>query len=300
MKKARFSLVKEQIIILIFFLIAVFGLFYSVLFLDCLPFEKIKKSDLSVCFLLLFWLSFFVLFCTAYVKKRRLLYKCVFMIAVLFVIALISYHYLYTSRFLENFNSINDFREYVSSFGNASVIIFIALQFLQVVILPIPSIITTGAGVLLYGPLKGALFSIIGIVSGSIFAFFIGRTFGYNVVKWLVGEEALKKALSSISKSDKLLLPFTFLFPFFPDDLLCFVSGLTTVTPLYFIVTVLITRTIAVTFSSFSISNNLIPFNTWWGIILWMLFFAFTIFLTFYISVNGEKIKNKFAKLKTK
>lgn len=45
----------------------------------------------------------------------------------------------------------------------------------------------------LFGPWKCFLFSMIGIVSGSLVAFIVGRKLGYKAVVWLVGEEDLKK-----------------------------------------------------------------------------------------------------------
>ena len=67
------------------------------------------------------------------------------------------------------------------------------IQFLQVTILPIPSFLTVSVGVLLFGPLTAGIFSSIGIILGSILAFYIGKKFGYKVVCWIVGKESLDK-----------------------------------------------------------------------------------------------------------
>ncbi|MBR2871034.1 MAG: TVP38/TMEM64 family protein, partial [Clostridia bacterium] len=147
---------------------------------------------------------------------------------------------------MDKVDSIDDLRDYVSSFGNFAVIIFILLQFLQVVLLPIPSFITVGAGVLLFGPLKCAIFSCIGIILGSIVSYFIGRIFGYRVAKWLVGENELKRGLQIVKGKDKVVLTFMFLFPLFPDDVLCFVAGITTISPTFFIIMIFITRIISI------------------------------------------------------
>ncbi len=299
--KKEVSLMRDVFIVFLTIMINGVALYFAIISLDFLPFSLVKNNKIIVSTILLASiLVLFVVFALFYRLKHKVVYKSFFLVSTLLLVAIVSYYFLSTTRVLEKFKTIEDFREYVSSFGSKSIIIFITLQFLQVVILPIPSLVTTGAGVLLYGPFKGAMFSVIGIVLGSIFAFFIGRVFGFKAVKWLVGEESLDKALKAVSKTDKILLAFMFLFPFFPDDLICFVSGLTTITPLYFILTVLITRSIAVTFSSFSINNNLIPFDTWWGILLWIIFFIFTMFLTLYVSKNGDKIKLKSLKLKNK
>ena len=183
---------------------------------------------------------------------------------------------------------------------NLKRIFFILIQFLQVVVLPIPAFITVGAGVLLFGPLKGAIFSCIGIILGSIVAFFIGRIFGFKVAKWLVGEDSLNKGLNIIKGKDKIILTFMFLFPFFPDDILCFVAGITTLSPSFFIIMIIITRIISVFASSFSMNNNIIPYDTWWGILLWVIFILFTLLSMVLICKKGNKIQEFFTRKKSK
>ena len=201
--------------------------------------------------------------------------------------------FLKITGFLDRIDSVEDFRQYISSFGNLAVIIFVVLQFMQVVVLPIPAFITVGAGVLLFGPLRGGFLSCIGIISGSIVAYYIGRIFGYKVVKWLVGEQSLNKGLKMVAGKDKLILTLAFLFPFFPDDMLCFVAGITTISPLFFIVMIFVTRIISVFASSFSMNNNIIPYDTWWGILLWILFFVLTIFIFYIVWKKGDVIEKK-------
>ena len=199
-------------------------------------------------------------------------------------------YFLKKTGYLDKFSSVESFRDYISSFGALAVFFFILLQFLQVVILPIPSFVTVGAGVLLFGPLKGAIFSTIGIILGSIVGFFIGRIFGYKVAKWLVGEDSLNKALNLIKGKDKVVLTFIMLFPFFPDDVICFVAGITSISPTFFIVMIFITRTITVFVSSYSFSGSIIPYNTWWGILIWIIIFAVAIVLSVIIYKNSDKI----------
>ncbi len=294
MKNDVFSFCCKTLIICFIFFLCFFALYFGVLSLRLLPNKLICENfELFTKILLIILFLIFSLFSCFYISKKTLLYKLTFVSIVFLFLIFFGYFYLYSSGFLQKFNSVDDFRAYVSTFGSGSAFIYVALQFLQVVILPIPSVISTGAGVLLFGPLKGAILSIIGIVSGSLVAFFIGRIFGYKAVKWLVGEKDVNKALKSFSSSEKILIPFTLLFPFFPDDLICFVSGLTSVSAKYFLLTVIFARSISITLSCFSLNNNLIPFNTWWGILLWGIFFIITISLTFFITSNSEKIKNK-------
>lgn len=293
-------IIKEILNIIFICLIGMLTIVFSVLYLD--TFKKgffynffeiiIALTTSAISALTILTILFFR-------KKTKLLYKIFYITIIVIFTTIISLYLLKISGILTRFDSIESFREYISSFNNA-VLIFILLQFAQVVFLPIPAFITVGAGVLLFGPFWGGVYSYIGIVFGSILAYFLGRCFGVKVAKWLVGEDNLKKGLKIIKGKDKVVLTFMFLFPFFPDDILCFVAGITTISPLFFIVMILITRFISIFASTYSMNNSIIPYTTWWGILLWIIFILLTIFISIFICKNGEKIENLFTKRKTK
>ena len=112
--------------------------------------------------------------------------------------------------------------------------------------------------------------------------------------------EATSKFDFTILAIPTIMIIFMLIFPFFPDDILCFVAGLTSISPLFFIIMIFITRIISVFATCFSMNNDIIPYNTWWGICLWLLFFAITVFLTIEIYKNGDKIEKLFIKQKNK
>ena len=226
--------------------------------------------------------------------------KTIFKISVV-VLAIISFsllliYLLKITGFLDKIDSIEDLRNYVASFGYLAVIIYVVMNFLQVVVLPIPGFIAVGTGVALFGPLKTSIYSLIGILSGSFVAFFIGRVLGYKVAGWMVAKETLDKCLKSVKNKDKVVLTFMFLFPFFPDDVLCFVAGLSSMSTLYFSIMITVCRIISVALSAYSLNGNIIPFNTWWGIVLWIVVFALTALLSIYLYKNGDKIERYFKK----
>ena len=228
-------------------------------------------------------------------KTSGILHKLFFITVFLIASVLAALYILKISGFLDKIDSVEDLRSYIASYGSYAALAFILIQFLQVVVLPIPAFITVGAGVLLFGPFYGAIYSCTGIILGSLVAFFIGRLFGVKVARWLVGQENLEKGLKTIKGKDKIVLTFMFLFPFFPDDILCFVAGITTVSPLFFVIMIFITRIISVFASSYSMNNSIIPYDTWWGILLWIIFFIITILLTVLIYKKGDKIEKQFS-----
>ena len=224
--------------------------------------------------------------------NKQFVYKLCLITILFLLIVLTSLYVLKITGYLDKFDSVEEFRAFILSFGGYSIFVFILIQFLQVVALPIPAVITVGAGVMLFGAFWGAFYSCVGIIIGSLIAFFIGRIFGVKVVKWLVGKSNLEKGLKIIKGKDRLILTFMFLFPFFPDDLLCFVSGVTSINCRFFLIMIFITRIISVFVSSYSLNNSLIPYDTWWGILLWIVFFILTIIATLLIYKKGNEIEN--------
>ena len=271
------------------------GVVFAVLYVDTFNFE-LKDVVVSILVSLISFLS--ILTITFYKNKKNFVYKLFFIFVVCISICLSILYFLKVSGVLDKFDSVSKFREYIQTFGAYAVFIFIIIQFLQVVVLPIPSFVTVGAGVLLFGVFWGAIYSCIGIIVGSIIAFFLGRKLGMKVAMWLIGETNLNKGLSLIKGKDKIALTFMFLFPFFPDDLLCFVAGITSISAKFFVVMIVLVRIITVFVSSCSFNNSLIPYDTWWGILLWGLFVLTTITLSVFISKKGNKIERFFNKNK--
>ncbi len=229
---------------------------------------------------------------------NRFLYKLTVITLSLISISLAIIYFLKISGILYKINSIESLRSYVASFGYMAVFIYVLLNVLQVVVLPIPGFISVLAGVALFGPFKTSIYAIIGILLGSLIAFFIGRYLGYKVVSWLITKESLDKWLNRIKNKDKIILTFMFLFPFFPDDILCFVAGLSSMSNGYFIIMIIVCRIISVFTTAYSINGNIIPYTTWWGITIWGIIFILTILISAYLYKNGDKfeenIKRKF------
>ncbi|MBO7378015.1 MAG: TVP38/TMEM64 family protein [Clostridia bacterium] len=229
---------------------------------------------------------------------KEFFYKTGLVCLVLLVFGAGGLYALSASGFLDRVDSVEDLREFIASYGGLSVFLFLAIQILQVVVLPVPGVVAIGAGVLLFGPFRGAILSLIGIMAGSFIAFFIGRKLGYKVVCWLVGKENLDKATELAKGKDKVILTFMFLFPFFPDDVLCFVSGLSSMSFGFFAAMITVARIISVFTTAYSVNGNLIPYDTWWGILIWAILIVGTFFLVKIVYSNSEKIEKFFKRQK--
>lgn len=293
MKKTnKISIIKDIFFDILIAFIGCFGVIFTVLYVD--TFKNgfwFTYSDIIIAISVSLISLLTVLTITFQNNSKIFIYKLFFLVISSILIITACLYFLRITGILDKIDSIEKLRAYIDSFGNYAIILFIIIQFLQVVAIPIPAFITVGAGVLLYGPFWGSIFSCIGIILGSIVAFYIGKIFGYKVAKWLVGKESLDKGLKLIKGKDKIILTFMFLFPFFPDDILCFVAGITTISSTFFIIMIFVTRIISVFASSYSMNNSIIPYDTWWGILIWVIFIAFTLITMYYIVKKGDKIE---------
>ncbi len=229
-----------------------------------------------------------------YLRQKQVIYKvCITIYAMAVVFGAILYALIETG-FFEVLRNQEELEEYLQRSGKWMGVVFVVLQFLQVVILPIPSTVTVVAGAFLFGPLVGSLLSLLGIVLGSLVAFLVGRYGGTRIGYWLVGKETLEKWLKKIKGKDKLLLTAMFLLPVFPDDVLCFVAGMSSMSLVYFLVTITVSRVLAIFATSYSIS--LIPFDTWWGLLIWGIFGVLVILLFVVLYKKSDEILGWFEK----
>ena len=196
---------------------------------------------------------------------------------------------LQKTGFFRLVDSSEKLQEYLQKSGAWMPVVYIALQFFQVIILPIPSVVSTIAGVALFGAFWATIYSLIGILLGSISAFFIGRMLGNRAVAWMIGKETLAKWQKKLKGKDMLVLSLMFLLPLFPDDILCFVAGVSTMSTRYFLIVVLFARFIGIFATCYSI--DFIPFTTWWGISIWVLFALIIIVSCIFIYKNMDKIQ---------
>ena len=143
---------------------------------------------------------------------------------VLLLFCLILLFIFQRTGFFAVIKNADSLREYLEKTGVWMPILYILLQYLQVTILPIPSVVSTVAGVALFGPFWTMIYSLVGIILGSFTAYFIGKKLGNKAVAWMIGEETLLKWQKKMKGKDNLLLTIMFVFPLFPDDVLCFVG----------------------------------------------------------------------------
>ncbi len=161
-------------------------------------------------------------------------------------------------------------QEFVSGFGVWGPVIFIIISFLQVTFIPIPSTVTILAGNVLFGSVwLSFIYSYIGIVLGSVFAFFLGRVIGKPFVGWLVGgQDKVDAWLKKFKGKEVVVMVFMFIFPFFPDDFICALGGILPIGYISFTIIQLLTRPISIFGNLLFLSGEYIPYTEPWGIAL--------------------------------
>lgn len=281
--------------VLFLILLCVVCLVFSIL---CLYETKVAFFAENIAVFIIISALLFTAFCIVGILllhfKKQTLYKTLISVLIFLLFCFIFLFVFQKTGFFEIVKSEQSLQAYLEEKGAWMPIFYVALQYLQVVILPIPSIVSTLAGVALFGAFKTIVYSLIGIILGSWTAFYIGRKLGNKAVEWMIGKDTLKKWQSRLKGKDNFLLTFMFLLPVFPDDVLCFIAGLSSMRVLYFIIMISISRILSVSATCYSM--QILPFNTWWGFACWCGIFLALVFLFVFAYKKMDKIQKFLSK----
>lgn len=148
------------------------------------------------------------------------------------------------------FRDLDSMRAFVGKAGFLGPVVFLVLQILQVVLPFIPGGVTLMTGVAAFGPVWGFVLNYIGVLAGSMINFVLAKKYGKPIVTSLVDESTYNKYIGKLSNSKgfERFFAIAILLPFFPDDTLCLLAGLTKMTPKKFLAIIAIAKppTIAV------------------------------------------------------
>lgn len=158
--------------------------------------------------------------------------------------------FLYSSGFFRAAGSLEGLRAYIDRFAPYSHLLFFLVQFLSVVLAPIPSNITAAAGGLLFGTWPAFVITFGAVAAGSLLVFWLARALGRDFADRLVSRKLSEKYQDVLRTKAPVFLVLAFLFPFFPDDMLCILAGLTDISFRRFAVIVLLTRPWGLLFAS--------------------------------------------------
>ena len=149
---------------------------------------------------------------------------------------------LWRTGFFQAATSLSGLQDYLTAFSPYSHLVFFLLQLASVIIAPIPSNVTALAGALLFGALSAFLLTWAAVVLGSFVVFLLARRLGQAFVDRFVSQTLSDRYLEVIHRKRDVFLAMAFLFPFFPDDILCILAGLTEIGLPRFLVLVILFR----------------------------------------------------------
>ncbi len=134
---------------------------------------------------------------------------------------------LYATGFFEAAGSQEKLGEYIARCAPWSHLAYFGIQLVSVVVAPIPSNLTAAAGAYLFGLWPSFLLTWGAVSLGSAIVFGLARALGQQFAGQFVSEKLSGKYLDVIRRKRDVFLALAFLFPFFPDDILCILAGLT-------------------------------------------------------------------------
>lgn len=105
-------------------------------------------------------------------------------------------------------------------------LIFMGVQFLQVLVAPIPGQVAGAIAGALFGAFWGTVYSMVGALIGYTVIFVLARKFGRPLVERFVSPKYLEKFDYLTKESGVFVFFLIFLLPAFPDDVICYIAGL--------------------------------------------------------------------------
>lgn len=154
--------------------------------------------------------------------------KIKFLIILLIIIGL--YFLLSESSLVEEYIANPEtLRNLVLSFGILAPIAIILLQAFQTTISIIPSQITTIIAGFVFGPFLGLLYSLIGAMLGSALVFMLAKKYGKKLSLKLFDKKEIVHFNIFFRQKKRLALFLARIAPIFPNDLVSFAGGLTTI-----------------------------------------------------------------------
>lgn len=126
------------------------------------------------------------------------------------------------------FSSADTLRAFLDNMGPLAPVVFLLIHILQIVVPFIPGGAVCAAGVVVFGPVWGLVYNYVGLIAGSSLAFAFARRFGLPLIKSFMPEKVFDKYIGWLDKGQPLfnkLFAVAIFLPFFPDDIICMLAG---------------------------------------------------------------------------
>lgn len=178
-------------------------------------------------------------------SKVKKVFWCVLIILGLCLISFLIYFLL--NKF--NITSIKTLRNFIKQFGSASWIVFVILEVLlsvPIFVIPFEDELWVTLAIVLFGAKVGCVLSVLAMILTSSVLYLFGRKFGVKLANKIIGEKAVENVQTKLNIKSKFSLPFLYLIPLFPHDILCVTSGISKMNFVYFFIVTLLLRSIEI------------------------------------------------------
>ena len=141
--------------------------------------------------------------------------------------------------------------------GMLAPVVFMMIQIIQVIIPVIPGGVSSGFGVLVFGPVAGFIYNYIGLLIGSYLAFQIVKRYGKSFILKVTDQKTYDKYIGWLDQGRKFEIFFSIaiLLPGFPDDLLCMIAGLTNMSMKKYMLINILCKPVGLFFYSYGIKE---------------------------------------------
>ena len=178
---------------------------------------------------------------------------------------------------------------WLQRWGRWAPIVTITLHVIQVLTAPIPGTAIDAVNGLLFGPWLGTLYSMIGLMIGSTLVMGLTRRFGRPLMERFVDPSSIERIDRLVEQRGSLVIFLIFLFPFLPDDAVCFLAGLTPIPLLELVLLAMAGRTPGV-FVANLLGSRADSLTGWQWIVLGVLFALAAGFIWWFRREIREKI----------
>ncbi len=139
-------------------------------------------------------------------------------------------------------SNLEGLQDWIADAAPYSNLAYFGIQLLAVIVAPIPNNIVAMAGGAIFGMWPSFIITILAVVTGSSITFTLARLLGQRWVENFVNRKISTRYLDAFRSRRDTLLFLTLLFPFFPDDIICILAGLTDISFRRYILIVLFAR----------------------------------------------------------
>lgn len=161
------------------------------------------------------------------ISRSTIIKAIVFSVIILALVGYLAWDLIAKGPLTQLLSNRDQLVHIMNSVGPLAPLIYILLQVVQVVVAPIPGQIVGGVGGFLFGH-WGILWTSIGSIIGFWLVFLIARKFGRPLLEKIFKKPVIEKFDFIINAQGAALIIFAiFLLPGFPDDVVCYIAGLT-------------------------------------------------------------------------